>query len=545
MSELRCAVYGRYSSDKQSPTSIEDQVRQCREKAAKGGWRVLEDHIYRDEEISGATLERPGLKALLAAAESQPRPFDVVLIDDTSRLSRDQVDDLQLIRRLKFAGIKLVAVSQGIDSDSEQADVLWTVHGLVDALYLKELGQKTHRGLEGAALRRFHTGGRPAFGYQTRREEDGARLEIKESEAPTVLRIYELYASGYSLKGIAKKLNAEGVTSPQPSRNRAERSWAPSAIRQILLNEKYRGRVFYNTTQKIRHPQTRRRVKRARPESEWIRMEHPELSIVSDELWGRVQEQFRVVRSDYGQKARPGLALHWSAKGSRYLFSGLLWCGCCGGRMSIVSGAGKRAYAKWGCASHHYRGTCENDLTERNEVLEERLLTSLQEQVLRLQVVDYTLERFEAAYKAKVEEQAEAMGGWRKRDRGLEVQVQRLTDALALTSSPEGRAPIVRAIEEREAERRSIKDRLLGDDPASMEAWLGDLGEWVRSQLADARELLHADVPIAKAELRQHVTRIDLMPAGAEGRRFLIAHGEWDLAGGYASRRGVGAAGRS
>jgi len=136
---LRCATYARYSSDQQSPLSISDQVRKCREYAQQHDWRIVEEHVYTDAEISGAGTDRPGLQALLQALQARPRVFDVLLIDDTSRLSRRQADQANIIDQLRFAGFRLVAVSQGIDTASEQADVLMTVHGLVDSLYIKEL----------------------------------------------------------------------------------------------------------------------------------------------------------------------------------------------------------------------------------------------------------------------------------------------------------------------------------------------------------------------------------------------------------------------
>jgi site-specific DNA recombinase len=70
-SVLCCAVYARFSSEKQSPLSIEDQVRKCRDYAAQRGWSVLDPHIYSDEAISGATDDRFGLRRMLAAATSR------------------------------------------------------------------------------------------------------------------------------------------------------------------------------------------------------------------------------------------------------------------------------------------------------------------------------------------------------------------------------------------------------------------------------------------------------------------------------------------
>lgn len=230
MNPLRCAVYARYSSDRQSPSSIVDQVRKCREYAERQGWQVLDQCIYIDEAVSGTSTERAGLQRMLSASESPSRPFDAILVDDTSRLSRKLADTLNLYERLSFAGIRLVAVSQGVDSASPQAELLLGVHGLIDAVYWRELGQKTHRGMEGKALKGMATGGR-CFGYRTVRGEDGgAVLRVKETEAAIVRQVFELYASGLSLKRITRKLNSQGVRSPRPQTGRVSRSWCPSSV---------------------------------------------------------------------------------------------------------------------------------------------------------------------------------------------------------------------------------------------------------------------------------------------------------------------------
>jgi site-specific DNA recombinase len=155
---MRYAIYARYSSDLQRQSSIEDQIRKCDEYGLAQGWVPVKDCIYTDEAISGVSTQRPGLQRMLAAAISASRSFDIILVDDTSRISRSLADAVQLFEKLRFAGLRVIAVAQGIDTRSEQADVLVTVHGLVDSLYVKELAKKTHRGLEGAFLRGLHAG---------------------------------------------------------------------------------------------------------------------------------------------------------------------------------------------------------------------------------------------------------------------------------------------------------------------------------------------------------------------------------------------------
>ena len=139
---MRYAIYARYSSDLQRQSSIADQLRKCNEFGQIHGWVPVKASIYIDEAVSGVSTDRPGLQRMMQAALSPRRPFDVILVDDTSRISRSLADAVQLFQKLSFAGVRVVAVGQGIDTQSEQADVLVTVHGLVDSLYVKELAKK-------------------------------------------------------------------------------------------------------------------------------------------------------------------------------------------------------------------------------------------------------------------------------------------------------------------------------------------------------------------------------------------------------------------
>ena len=98
---MRAAVYARYSSENQRPESIADQVSACRRLAAEKSYVISDEHIYTDEAASGARKDRAGLNALLAASEGQL--FDVVLVDDLSRLARDNFLMLSVLIETKTA----------------------------------------------------------------------------------------------------------------------------------------------------------------------------------------------------------------------------------------------------------------------------------------------------------------------------------------------------------------------------------------------------------------------------------------------------------
>ena len=174
---LRCALYARYSTDKQNPSSIEDQLYKCDQYALGRGWTVLQNHVYSDAEITGATLERPGLNRLLAAAESPSHPIDAILCEDTSRLSRKLADVLNLSERLNFAGVRICFVAQGIDSSENQFQLLVSARGMIDQLFLADTSARVHRGMEGLIRKGLHTGGR-CYGYRSEKsgQEGSASL---------------------------------------------------------------------------------------------------------------------------------------------------------------------------------------------------------------------------------------------------------------------------------------------------------------------------------------------------------------------------------
>jgi DNA invertase Pin-like site-specific DNA recombinase len=147
---IRCAIYARFSSDLQRPTSIEDQIRRCREFAERQGWTILEEFVRFDEAKSAATLAgRDALHFLLSAAKSKPAAFDCLLVDDTSRLARYLPDVLSMNDHLRYYGVFIYAVAQRLDCREKTARPLLTLHGMMDEQFLVSLAEKVHRGQEG------------------------------------------------------------------------------------------------------------------------------------------------------------------------------------------------------------------------------------------------------------------------------------------------------------------------------------------------------------------------------------------------------------
>ncbi len=540
---MKCAIYARYSSDLQRATSIEDQVRKCREYALAKGWTVDENYVRSDKGISGASLaQRDALRSLIEAAKQNPRPFARLLVDDTSRLARDVADALNMVKTLDYHGVHVLFVSQQIDSGQKSARSLLTLHGMMDEQYLVGLADKVHRGQQGRVLDGMLPGGR-CFGYRNVPIEDpsrvgkygrpairGVRLEIDELQAPVIRRIFRMCADGMSYAEIAKTLNSEKVLAPKPARNRRVRGWGPSSIHEMLHNERYRGVQVWNRTRKERNPETGRKISRARPQSDWMRVDVPEWRIVSEELWNETHQRLAYKKKRFANRGAAGITGR-----SKYLFSGLLVCGVCGAKMVIVSGDGKRAYKKYGCPSHRYRGICDNGLMIRLDRLEDQLLSYLEEHILTTEMCAYAVELFEKQLQKRLTEMEQNSETYSVRAQQLETeraklvaQIKNITDAIKDSGHS---AALLRCLSESEIALADIDEELRAYKPPSIKVAVGEFRDYATRALVNLKSLFHDTLafPRVKLELLKHVTELVMTPAKhSEGMAYEVT-GDWKI----------------
>ncbi|TWB67574.1 recombinase family protein [Nitrospirillum amazonense] len=183
----KVALYARYSSDNQRDASIEDQLRLCRLHAERQGWTITDS--YTDRTMSGASLLRPGIQELIQDATRGM--FAIVLAEAMDRLSRDQEDIAGLFKRMGFAGVKIVTLAE-----SEVSALHVGLKGTMNALFLKELRDKTHRGLRGR-VELGKSGGGNAYGYDVVRQPaaDGPATHDALQQEETRPRAAELIRS--------------------------------------------------------------------------------------------------------------------------------------------------------------------------------------------------------------------------------------------------------------------------------------------------------------------------------------------------------------
>jgi site-specific DNA recombinase len=373
------AIYARYSSELQNPRSIADQVERLRGEITRYAGCPDEGLIFHDGETSGAMWDRDGLQALLRAVE-QGR-VKRIFCEDVSRISRDPEDQARLRKSLEYYGVQLVSVD-GIELDgSSRASLSFGVKALFAEQYLRDLGDKTRRGLWGNAREGKATGGR-TYGYVT---GEGSQVAVHTEQAAVVRTIFELYARGLGYARIAAELNAKSVEPPRGTRRRSGGGWMHSCIREMLRNPKYVGHWAFGVREWRRHPETRRRVARERA-APALAGERPELMIVPRELWDVVQAKL-VAHAEARRRAtaREGRV---PRKPTSYLLTSLLRCGCCGGLLQISGGSPHRYYR---CATNRKRGatTCENALSVRESIARERVIGAIRDALNRPSAVEH------------------------------------------------------------------------------------------------------------------------------------------------------------
>jgi site-specific DNA recombinase len=502
----RAAIYARFSSDKQSERSIDDQVALCRDFCEREGLSVVE--VYADRAISGAsTQNRLGWLRLMRDASAGK--FEVVVAEALDRISRDQEDLVGIYKRLNFKQIEIRTLQDGTAGDIHVG-----VKGLLGALYLKDLAQKTKRGQAGVVRDGRHNGGR-SYGYRPVNGQSGI-LEIQDTEAAIVRRIFKDYAAGGSPRDIAAALNRERIPGPRGG------PWNASTIggsrkraNGILQNELYNGRIVWNRQRFIKDPDTGRRVSRPNPISEWMAADAPQLRIIDDETWAEVQRR---------RAERSGERRHQATR-PRRLLSGLLKCGCCGSGY-IVSGKDKRgSYLR--CSRMIETGLCDNRRTVGLEAVENLVIRGLEEHLASPDLIAEHVREYHRAWTSLRDSTSQQRANLTKRLANLKREIKRAV--AAIMENPRSRA-IQDELRELEDRRDEIEAALAKLEPPPVIELHPNAGEVYRRKVRDLRAALEAADDENRTEayraIRELVEKIVIHPSGPRQPVEIEIHGQ-------------------
>ncbi len=295
------AVYARVSTEEQAKHGfgIAAQIRACQALAQEA-----QTLVFKDEGVSGETLNRPALEALREQIEQGF--VTTVICLDPDRLSRKLLHQLLLTEEWERLGVNLTFVN-GDYSKTPEGNLFYALRGAISEFEKAKITERMCRGRrekarQGRVLRDFSVYG---YDFEPRAEQ----LVINHAEARVVWQIFTWFLAPppglRGISGIARALTAAGIPT---KRNAAV--WHRQVVRQILGNRTYLGEFFQN---KWNASQGRVRL---RPEEEWILIPCP--PIIDRVTFARAQMLLAQSRRRF------------AGSESAYLLSGLVRCAHCG-----------------------------------------------------------------------------------------------------------------------------------------------------------------------------------------------------------------------
>ena len=315
MSMINAVVYARYSSHGQTEQSIEGQLHDAYDFAAREGYTIIGEYI--DRALTGRSDNRADFQRMIA--DSAKRQFSVVLVWKLDRFARNRYDSAIYKAKLKKNGVRVISVKENL-TDTPEGIIL---EGMLESMaeyYSANLSVNVKRGQRETLAKGRFCGGPVPLGYKA---VDG-KLVHDEKTVPLVRHVFEQYASGVPKKEIVDELTKRGVKSPRGAVLSAT-SFQTMLTNPVYIGKYTRAGVVYENC--------------AEP-------------IISEELFNKVQLRLAA-------RKRAPAALR--AK-EEYLLQGKAFCGHCGAKMtgeSGKSGSSNTMYHYYSCVNRKKHHVCK------------------------------------------------------------------------------------------------------------------------------------------------------------------------------------------
>jgi site-specific DNA recombinase len=458
----RAAIYARKSTD--SDAGVDRQIEIARDFGTELGRTVDDGDVFRDNDVSGAIFNRPGLNALLNAVERKDRRWNVLILMNVDRLSRGSIaDSLFLQQRILEAGVEIWEYQT--KRRIERATATDELKGAIDAhtarSYRDDIAAKVRPAMRKKA-EQGHQTGTVALGYESVVVGDHKELRKRPDHAAIVLQIFEWSAKGWGIKRIADKLNAE-----YPSLRR--RGWSGAGVRETLNNQLYNGVIVFGKSRQVTTREGKHKV--AVPEKDWVRVEREDLRIVPAPLWKAVHRRKAELFKKYERTAqgrlqgRPETTLD-----AKHLLAGFCVCSECGGRMVVWAKSTKKTNYRYLVCNRHRAGTCANKRSVPLEPLTDAIVAHFTEGVLTAQAIAQVTQDLAADADGSPERVAARREALKAELGQMDKRITQAVEALiAAPSSP----ALAEALKGAEAQKTTLQARLtqLDEAQATVAAW--------------------------------------------------------------------------
>ena len=278
--KLKVAAYARVSTEQdEQQSSYEAQVDfYTRHIKANPDWEFVK--VFADRGITGTnTKNRDEFNEMIELALSGG--IDLILTKSISRFARNTVDTLQIVRKLKAAGVEVRFEKENLHTFDPKCEMMLTIMSSLAQEESRSISENVRWGQQQSMRKgKVHIAYKHFLGYK--KGEDG-RPEIVEEEAEIVRKIYDLFLSGMTIRHIAEYLTDEGI--PTPS---GKEKWPVSTVENILSNEKYKGDALLQMT--YTEDYLTKKVRKNRGEVKQYLVEHSHEPIIDPETFDSVQE---------------------------------------------------------------------------------------------------------------------------------------------------------------------------------------------------------------------------------------------------------------
>ncbi len=215
--------------------------------------------LYVDDGWSGTDFERPAFRRMFADVTT--KKINCVIVKDLSRFGRNYVEAGKYLETVfPLFNVRFIAVNDMIDSSANPQsanNIIVPFKNIINDEYCRDISMKVRTALDIRRRQGKFIGSFAAYGYK-KDENDHSKLVIDEEAAQTVKFIFNKFLSGYSIMGIARELNARGISNPSAYKaekglktNRGGIYWVDSTVRRILTNELYIGNLVQKKNQKV------------------------------------------------------------------------------------------------------------------------------------------------------------------------------------------------------------------------------------------------------------------------------------------------------
>lgn len=365
------AAYCRVSTDQEEQlTSYHAQISYYTEKIRSNPEWTLAG-VFADEGITGTQAKkRPEFMRLMELCEQGK--IDLILTKSISRFSRNILDCVGYIRKLKALNIPIIFEKENINTMDAASEMLITMLGSFAQAESESISKNVKWG-----KRKAFQDGKATFNYNSflgyRKGADG-KPEIVPEEAEVVRRIFRMYLAGYSYVGIKRALDSDGIPTVQ-----GKNEWSAGTIARMLKNEKYVGDVLLQKTYVADCIEHRVEKNNGELPQYYVTGHHP--AIIDRDTWGRVQVEIER-RSEIKKSRSVGGMENKGKFSSKYALTERLVCGDCGAHYRRCTWArnGKKRVV-WRCVSRLESGVeaCPNSITIDEEILHKAILRSIGE----------------------------------------------------------------------------------------------------------------------------------------------------------------------